>query len=48
MGPKLLENNTYNVQAKNSHVMVLPEFIVNYIVKISFGYHEPKYSSKHD
>ena len=26
MGPKLLENSTYSVQANNSHVMVLPEY----------------------
>ena len=37
MGPKLLEINTYSVQANKSYVMVMPEFIVNYIVKISLG-----------
>ena len=41
MGPKLLEINTYSVQANNSHVMVLPEFIVNYIVKYHLGTMSP-------
>ena len=33
MGPKLLKINIYSVQVNDSHVMVLPEFIVKYIVK---------------
>ena len=41
MGPKLLEINTYSVQANNSHVMVLPEFIVKYIVKYHLGTMSP-------
>ena len=41
MGPKLMENSKYSVQANNRHVMVLPEFIVKYIVKYHLGTMSP-------